>query len=145
VLAGQTIHAQMQVNSPYRGFGDDVARVARSIDARLREAPGPVVLWVSGNSYVPSFLGATEVGGPQALWRAAREAQPFWLVAGPDQFEAVKDQAGQGEFGMFPVEVHKTPHVRRHVLWKHDLILVRFEPDSPVTPPATAAAIPATR
>ncbi len=132
VLAGQTIYAQLQVHSPYRGFGDDVARVACAIDARLREAPAPIVLWLSGNSYVPSFLGATEVGGPPALRRVARGAQPFWLVAGPDQFEAVKYRAGFGEFGMFPAQVHKAPHVRRHVLWKHDLILVRFEPAAPV-------------
>ncbi len=127
VLAGQTNYAQLQVHSPYRGFGDDVARVARAIDARLREAPAPIVLWVVGNSYVPSFLGATDLGGPDAVWRGARGAQPFWLVTGPEEYEEVQARVGGGAFSMLPVAVHETPHVRRHVLWKHDLILVRFE------------------
>jgi hypothetical protein len=128
VLAVQTIYAQLQVNSPCHGFGESVAEVSRALDARLRDASDPLVLWVAGNSYVPSFLGATATKGPDPVWRAVRLRQPFWLVTGPEQFEGIKQRIGRGELGVLPTEIHKTPHVPRCMEWKHDLILVRFEP-----------------
>jgi 4-amino-4-deoxy-L-arabinose transferase-like glycosyltransferase len=128
VLGFQTVYAQLEINSPAPGFGDGVARVARALDARMREAPAPAVLWVEGNSYVPAFLGAAGKGGPDAVWRALGERRAFWLVTGPEQYETVRGRVGRGELGMLPIEIGRMPSVERSMLWKHDLLLVRFEP-----------------
>src|SRR5262245_20487753 len=140
VVGGQTFYWQLQVDSPYPGFGEDVARVTRDLDEFLREAPDPAVFWVSGNSYVPSFLGATGMGGPEAMRSAALVRQPFWLVTGRKQYAGLRKQFVRGELSVLPVQVHKAPHVRRNVLWKHDLILVRFEPADPRPGLGTARA-----